>query len=186
MVIWQLISGTLNEAPTTFSRQAMIIRNVVMPVSFFVIRAFSRQIINLCHNLLIVIGVIIYFNLPLTTTTLFVVPGLILVIGNLFWITFVLGFLGARFRDIEYTIQAVLPLLFFISPVIFRADKLPLTMNIVRYNPFAYFIEIIRQPLLGTATDLLTYQLMLGLMLIGTTITIGLSKKYTQRLAFWV
>ncbi|MEY4769237.1 MAG: hypothetical protein RL637_1876 [Pseudomonadota bacterium] len=186
MVIWQFISGTLNEAPTTFIRQAIIIRNVVMPVSFFVIRAFSRQLINLAHNLLIILGVMIYFGLPFNANTLWVIPGLILVILNLFWITWVLGFIGARFRDIEYTIQALLPLLFFISPVIFRIDRLPIDIKIINYNPFAHFIEIVRQPLLGTSVNFIHYQWLLILLLFGVLTGILIQKLYRRYLAFWV
>ena len=106
LIIWQLLAGSITEASTTFIRQASIIRNVVMPIWFFVIRSLTRQIINLLHNILIIIGVIWYFDFPLTGITLLALPGLLLVILNLLWITYVLGFLGASHRLVRASLAA--------------------------------------------------------------------------------
>lgn len=186
LVAWQLISGVLIDGPICFNRQAGMIKNVAIPAWFFVLRLVARHTINLLHNLVIVVGVILYFNLPITVTTWLVVPGLILVILNLFWIMFMLGLLGARFRDIEHLINSVVPLLFFISPVIFRADRLPVSMDIIWFNPLSYFIEVIRAPVLGAVPSLTAYVVLVGMLLFGSLATYGYSKAYGKRLAFWV
>lgn len=186
LIIWQLIAGTIGEAPTTFIRQANVIRNIVTPTWFFVVRGLSRQLINLAHNIVIVIGVMIYFKTPLHTQTLLFIPGLILVMLNLYWVTYLLGMLGARFRDIEYLINALLPLLFFISPVIFRADRLPISMSIIWLNPLSYFIEVIRAPLLGNIPEIKSYVVMLSLLLAGSTITTLYAKHQGKKLSFWI
>jgi ABC-type polysaccharide/polyol phosphate export permease len=186
LVAWQLISGVLIDGPICFYRQAGMIKNVAIPAWFFVLRLVARHTINLLHNLVIVVGVILYFNLPITVTTWLVVPGLILVILNLFWIMFMLGLLGARFRDIEHLINSVVPLLFFISPVIFRADRLPVSMDIIWFNPLSYFIEVIRAPVLGAVPSLTAYVVLVGMLLFGSLATYGYSKAYGKRLAFWV
>jgi len=186
MIVWQLVAGAIGDAPGTFVRQANVIRNVAIPTWFFAVRALSRHAINLVHNLVIVVGVVIYFKFPLTLVTWLAVPGLALVILNLYWITFFLGIIGARFRDIEYLVSSFLPLLFFISPVIFRPDRLPVSMEIIWMNPLSYFIEVVRAPFLGKVPSLATYLIMLGLLLTGGTLTALITHSRGKRIAFWI
>lgn len=186
MIVWQLVAGTIGEGPTTFIRQASIIRNVSIPNWFFVIRSLSRQLINLLHNLIIVVGVVLYFDFPLSAGMWLAIPGIMLVFANLYWMTYLLGMLGARFRDIEYLVNALLPLLFFISPVIFRPDRLPVDMKIVWLNPLSYFIEVVRAPFLGTIPDIKSYFVMFSALLAGSLLTGLLVKLKGRQLAFWV
>lgn len=186
LVAWQLISGVLMDGPVCFYRQAGMIKNVAIPAWFFVLRLLARHTINMLHNLVIVVGVIIYFQIPVTATTWLAIPGLILVVLNLFWIMFMLGMVGARFRDIEHLVGSVVPILFFISPVIFRADRLPVSMDIIWFNPLSYFIEVIRAPVLGLVPSVTAYSVMLGLLVAGSVATWAYFKAYGKRLAFWV
>lgn len=186
MIIWQLVSGSITESTTTFIRQAQVIRNVSMPTWFFVVRSMTRQVINLLHNLVIVVGVVWYFHVPLTVITWLAVVGVLLVILNLVWITYVLGLLGARFRDLEYTIASLMPLLFFVTPVIFRANNLPISMRIIWLNPLSYFIEVVRSPVYSEVPSLRTYAVMIGLLIFGVGLSWVLNRRYRHRLAFWL
>lgn len=186
LILWQLLASTIGEGTSAFIRQASIIRNVAMPVWFFTIRAVARQIINFLHNLIIIVGVVWYFDLPVTSTTWLILPGILLVVLNLYWITYIIGVLGARFRDIEFLVNSFLPLLFFVSPVIFRADRLPAGLEIIWLNPLSYFIEIVRAPLLGNVPSINTYLIMIGFLIGGSLLTFWFDQRYAKRLAFWV
>ena len=63
-----------------------MIKNVAIPAWFFVSRGLSRHLINMLHNLVIVVGVMLYFNSPVSAVTWLALPGLLLVVLN-----FVLG-----------------------------------------------------------------------------------------------
>lgn len=186
LIAWQLISGVLSDGPGTFSRQAAMIKNVAIPSWFYSFRLLARHFINLMHNALIVVGVIIYFQIELTSHTWLVIPGLILVMLNLYWILHFLGLVGARFRDIEYLIQGIVPMLFFLSPVIYRADKLPAGLNIVWLNPLSYMIEAVRSPVLGVAPHQSTYPVLLTMLLLGSLFTWLYQTTKGKNLAFWV
>lgn len=186
LIVWQLISGVLIDGPMVFVRQASIIRNVGIPVWFFVFRGLTRHLINLLHNTVIVGGVLIYSGIPLTSDAWLVVPSLILVVLNLYWVTHFLGLLGARFRDIEHLIASVAPILFFISPVIFRADRLPVSFNLVWLNPLSYMIEAIRAPLLGQAIPSLAYPVMICMLVFGSALTLFYQRTVGKNLVFWV
>jgi len=186
LIAWQLISGALVDAPMVFVRQAAMIRNVATPSWFFAIRALARHLINLMHNAVIVIGVFIYSGIPLTVQIWWFLPSLVLVVLNLYWITHLFGLLGARFRDIEHLIGGVVPILFFISPVLYRADRLPAGLNLVWLNPLSYMIEALRAPLLGQPLPSLAYPVLIGMLAAGAGVTWLHQRTSGKNLAFWV
>ena len=186
LITWQLIGGVLVEGPSTFTRQSAMIRNVAIPSWYFALRALAKHLINLLHNIVIVVGVMLYYGVPLTINTWLVFPGLILVIFNLYWILHGLGLVGARFRDIEILLVSLVPLLFFMSPVIYRADRLPPGFNVVWLNPVSYMIEAIRSPLLGYPPQPGTYMVLFAMLIIGGGLTFLYQRSYGKSLAFWV
>lgn len=186
LIVWQLVSGVLGDAPGAFSREALMIRNVSLPIWFFAVRLLARHVITFAHNLVIVVGVIWYFDLPLSSASWLALLATVLVIANLFWIIGLLGLLGARLRDIELAVQSVLPLLFFISPVMFRADRLPAGEALIWANPLSYFIEAVRAPLLGHVAHEHTYTVLMILLLAGGLLTWLLLRTKGKRVAFWV
>jgi ABC-type polysaccharide/polyol phosphate export permease len=187
LIIWQLVSASISEGTTVFYKEARLIRNMPMPPWFFIVRLICRHLINFAHNLLIVIGIMIYFGTPLDVSILLFIPNLLLVVANLTWILFLVGFISTRFRDIEYAINSILPILFFVSPVIFRPDRLPEGMEKYLWlNPLSYFIEVMRAPLLGHIADPFIYVILLTMLAVGSFFTYLFYQKYSKRMAFWV
>ena len=112
--------------------------------------------------------------------------GVVLAIANLSWIMFVLGVMGARFRDIEYAINSVLPILFFVSPVLFRPDRLSINQEVIWMNPLSYFIEAVRAPLLTQNFSWMPHMVLLVILMIGAALSWYVYKTMGRRLAFWV
>ncbi|MES2212654.1 MAG: ATP-binding cassette domain-containing protein [Pseudomonadota bacterium] len=161
LVIWQLIAGCLTESCLLL----------------------CRQLINFAHNLCIILLALLIFPPPLSAIQLLAIPGLFLVIGNLFWMTSLLSFLGIRFRDLEPFIASIMPILFFISPVIYRPNQLPLNTLMVWLNPFSYLITLIRDPLQGICPPLFIYAVASGLLVSGLGLTLGLLSNQYRHMA---
>ena len=186
LIVWQLVSTCLVEGPSAFSREGRMIRNLSMPVWFFAFRLLAKHVITFLHNLIIVAGVIWYFQLPLGWGLLESLLAMLLVVANLFWIVCLLGLVGARFRDVELAVQSIMPLLFFITPVMFKADKLPNAQALIWANPFSYFVEAVRAPLLGHAPHANTMCVLICMLLVGGLVTVWTMKTTGRRIAFWV
>jgi len=151
LVVWQLIAGCVIESPSVFTRNATVIRNLKTPYLIFPVQLLLRQLINFGHNLIVVLVVLVIFPPPLSLVQFLIAPGLLLLIGNLLWVAVMLGMLGARFRDLEPLIAAFMPMMFFLSPVIYRPNQLAIHEQIVWLNPFSYMISLIRDPMQGFA-----------------------------------
>ncbi|MDD5272590.1 MAG: ABC transporter permease [Methylovulum sp.] len=186
LILWQFISGLIIEASTLFSRQASIIRNLNLPLAIHPTQLLLRHLINLAHNAPVFFIVALGLGNSLNLVTWLALPALLLVALNLLWITFFIGLLGARFRDLEYFITMVMPLLMFISPVFYRPSYLPFSERIMWFNPFSHFIEIVRSPLFGSPPPLFVVGTNLAMLIIGWSLTLWLFNRQHHRIAFWV
>jgi ABC-type polysaccharide/polyol phosphate export permease len=186
LILWQFMSACIIESTLVFGRQANIIRNLNLPIALHPAQLVLRHVLNLIHNIPLFILVVIILGGKFNMETFMVVPSLLLVIANLYWISLLIGTLGARFRDLEYFISTIMPLLMFLSPVMYRANALPSIGKYMWLNPLADMIEIVRYPLLGEVTPTSVYLINIGMLLVGGTLTLLLFNAKRNRIAFWV
>ncbi len=186
LIVWQFLAGCITESTGLFVKQSIIIRNLQLPYFLHVLQLVFRHFVNFAHNLVVYIAVAVILAVPVTWDTLLVIPGVFMVAMNLLWITLLFGMLGARFRDLEYAVAALLPLLFFISPVIYRPGYLSFSARLIWLNPLSHFIEIIRDPMLGFSPPWFVYAAMGTMLVLGWGMTLSLFNQRRNRIAFWV
>lgn len=186
LILWQFIAGCINESSTVFIRGASIIRNLDLPIAMHPAQLVLRHIINFAHNLPLYVLIALIFKPNFNLYTFYIVPNFLLVALNLYWISLLIGTFGARFRDLEYMIGMIMPIMMFLSPVMYRPKSLPFSGNYIWLNPLADLIEIIRYPLLGEATPTFLYVINIGMLAIGGSLTILLYNTKRNRIAFWV
>ncbi|WP_422137500.1 ABC transporter permease [Endozoicomonas sp. ALC020] len=186
LVIWQFLSSCILETPNCFIVNAPIIRNTINPILIYPLVAIIRNLIILAHNFLIIFIVFYLYPPELNYNTFLIIPGLILVIGNLIWISIILGFFGARYRDLSPAITSMMTILFFLSPVIYKPEQLGLRAMVMWLNPFTYLISAIRDPLTGNASPLFSYVVMTSTLLLGFMITAFMIEKYRYRIPYWL
>jgi ABC-type polysaccharide/polyol phosphate export permease len=186
IVVWQLIAGCVAESPSAFTRNAAVMRNLKTPYLIFPLQLLLRQLINFAHNLVVVLVVLVIFPPPLSAVQLLVIPGMLLLAGNLFWFAILFGMLGARFRDLEQTIGVLIPLMFFLSPVLYRPDQLGVMERFIWLNPFTYMISLIRDPIQGFAPEFFVYLISAGMLVVGWAATLWLYGRRHDRIPFWV
>ena len=186
LVIWQMLSGGIMDGRGILVRDASVIRNIRMPVTFFCLQSLLRHLINFAHNA-VVIAVVLAMSRPgWSPVQALVVPGLLLISVNLLWIMVLLGMFGARYRDLDPLIAAVMPILFFLSPVIFRTDQAPVHPLVIWLNPLSHFITAMRSPLLGEWPPLFVYAVLTGLAVAGWLVTLAVLERRAARVAFWL
>ncbi len=186
LIIWQFLSSCILEAPNCFIENTPIIRNTPNTVLIFPLVTIIRNIIILGHNLIIIFIVFLIYPPIFNHKTLLIIPGVILVIGNLVWIVGILGFLGARYRDLSPAISSMITILFFLSPVIYKPDQLGFKSYIMWLNPFTYLISLIRDPLTGQASPAFAYIVTTASLLIGYSVMTIMIEKYRYRLLYWL
>lgn len=186
LILWQLFSGCITEATTTYWRQGNLIRNVRLPLATYPIQMVIKHGLNFLHVVPVFLLVAAIFHVPVNRNTLLLVPCLLVVFANLFWITLLFSILGARFRDLEYVLVAGMPILMFLSPVFYRPSYLPMTGKLIWLNPFSHLIELVRYPALGTAPPISVVATNLVILAVGTAATLQLFDRKRDRIAYWV
>jgi ABC-type polysaccharide/polyol phosphate export permease len=146
----------------------------------------ARNIVVFAHNMLIIVGIYIYYDLTLSAIVLLTIPGLILVLMNLVAIGVSLSIIGARFRDIGQINQSLVQVLFFLSPIMWFPRLVPADSLILKLNPIAYFLDLIRSPLLGSAPSLSSWGAALATLVVFSSIGALLYQKKNSQIPLWV
>ena len=186
LILWQLISQPILEATTVFSRQASMIRNLNLPISIHPIQLMFRHLINLAHNAPVFFIIALALGVEPSWNMLLAIPALFLVSLNLFWIVLVVSILGARYRDLEYLIASVMPLLMFVSPVFYRPHYLTFSPRVMWFNPFSHLIELVRYPLLGALPPWYVVLVNLVMLAVGGSLAFWLFNSKRERIPFWL
>lgn len=186
IVVWQLLTGSITESANIFIKNSIIIRNIPTTYFVFPIQLLLRQLITFAHNFLVIIMVLIIFPTEWTWVQLMFFPGMLIMVANLLWVALIIGMLGARFRDLDPLISAIMPMMFFLSPVIFRPEHLSVPSSILWLNPLTYLITIVRDPLQGVMPEPFVYFVAISIMLLGWLCAFWLLRQRGQRIAFWL
>jgi lipopolysaccharide transport system permease protein len=185
---WMLITSTLTEGCATFTdgTAQSIQRSIDLPRFIHVLRLIVRNLLFFLHTLMIFVAGTLFFGVNLTSSTFLVLPGLALLILNLLWAGTVIGVAGARYRDLAPAIGALLTVVFFITPVIWKNEMLGSYAYLGEWNPFAQLIAVVRDPLLGSAPPAAAWQVGAGLCAIGWLVAIVVYARARDRVVFWL
>jgi len=183
---WYLISAFVIESCQVFISNAAAIKEINAPKSIYVFRAVWRNLIIFSYNILIYLVIVFGFQVWPTYAIFLIIPAMIIYLANGVWLGFLLGLLNVRHRDIAQMVGNVMRLMFFVTPIIWSADSGRVPAAVIDYNPFYYFIEIIRAPLLGTAPSLYVWGVVSLITIFGWLITLVIYSRHHSRISFWV
>ncbi len=188
LTLWTLITTSLNEGCMGFTASEAMIKQIALPLFIHILRVLWRNLIIFGHNLVIYPIVMLAFLKPIKLTALLAIPGVILLIINLSWITLILGVLCARFRDVPQIVSNLLQVFFYLTPIIWMPQLLPKRASFffLDANPFFHLIEIVRAPLLGVPSDALNWQFSVLFALTGWCVTLPFYGRFRSRIAYWI
>jgi lipopolysaccharide transport system permease protein len=184
---WLWMSNTVAESNMLFVLSGRYIKQTRLPVTLFVFRLLARNLIVLAHNFVVYIVVALVVGLNPGWTALLAIPGMIITMICLFWITLLFAMLSARFRDFPQIINSLIQVVFYVTPILWQPAQLGVKrFLIVDFNPVYYFIEIVREPLMGHLPPVGFWKLTILIMLVITAIVFPLFRRFRGRVAYWV
>lgn len=185
-IIWTLMSAMIQEGCVAFYGSEGIIKQLPAPLSIHVYRIVWRNLIIVAHNLCIYVIVAMVFRIWPGFGLVGAALGLLLLAINGASVGIIVGILSARFRDIPPIVASFLQLVFFFSPILWLPASLPDRHYLVQFNPFYYFIEIVRAPLLGQSLDWSIWGAVIGITVLTCAVAFALFARFRQRVAYWV
>jgi ABC-type polysaccharide/polyol phosphate export permease len=187
LVCWSLIAGIVTDSCTVFTQSADFMQQSRLPRSLFAYRMLLRNLIIFAHNLVIVLLITVFFAVPVGWNTLLVIPGLVLIILAGMWIGLLLGALCARFGDLPQIIASIVQIAFFVTPVIYRSDTTSHRIWVATHlNPFASFLALLRDPLLGHVPEAWHYAMAILFTFGGFALTFPFFARFRARIVYWL
>ncbi len=187
LVIWNFVSFLINDGCQTFIVTSAYLKQLAMPKSVFALQVVSRNFLIFIHNVVIVAGLLLYFGIVPHYSALYAVPlGLILIMLSGLSLAIILGGLSARYRDIPQIVASVMQVLFFVTPVMFRGDMLKNHEWLMTYNPFYYYLEFIRKPLLGEPAPNGSFAVVSMMAFFSVVMALAFLARYRKRITYWV
>jgi len=187
LIIWNFISGSINEAGGVFVGSEGYIKQIALPLSVYVFKLVSKNLLMLAHNSAVVLVVLCLLP-PKNFELIWMMPiGLILVGANLLWLALLLGMVSARFRDIPQLVANIVQVAFFLSPIIWRAEMLPPSRRFLAdFNPLFHLIEVVRAPLMGEPLRMISWTVVTGLLIVGSVTTFVVFARFRSRVPYWL
>lgn len=186
LVVWGLVSALVVDSCATFIGSEGSIKQIKAPLSVYVYRVVWRNLIVFAHYVWIYVIVALAYRVPVGVVTLLALPGLVVLVLNGVWVSLLLGLLCARFRDVPQLIANLMQVVFFMTPIMWRADQLSERVAFAEFNPFYHLIAIVREPLLGQPPTAVNWLVAAGVTAVGCALAFALFARYRWRIAYWV
>jgi ABC-type polysaccharide/polyol phosphate export permease len=187
MTVWALIASMINEGCTSFIASESYLKQGALPKAMFPARVVLRSLFNFGHDLIIVVIVLAIWPPALGWPTLLVFPGLALVAANGLWIGLLVGMLCARFRDLPPIVASIMQVAFFVTPVIWIPNALSgHAATLLALNPFAVFLSLVRDPLLGEVVPVSRWAIALAITLFGWVLAFAVFARFRARITYWL
>jgi lipopolysaccharide transport system permease protein len=159
ITIWNYFKSCFSATSNTFNANAGIFGKVYFPRIIMPISVVISNLLRFGIQFLIFVAFYIYYytqgaDISLNRYTV-LFPLMVLIMGMLgLGLGMIISSMVTKYRDLKILIEFGMQLLMYISavmyPLAFFAEKLPEYVWIVKYNPLAVVIEMVRYILLNT------------------------------------
>lgn len=187
-VLWNWFSMTITESASSLVESENLVKQINIPLTTHLLRISIRNFISFIHNSVLLFFVVFYFNIEINFFDIIfkTLPGVFLIFFSLNSIGIILSIISLRFRDFINIIFFILQILFFFTPVLWHPSILNKGASMIELNLLFYWIDILRQPLLGLEihqNSLLIIFLTSILFFVISLIFIG---KYKNKIYYWL
>ncbi len=186
VIFWTFFAGIVTESCNVLVASSNYLKQGYFPISIFVWRSISRNVIQLAHHIVLYIPIAIWVGKPLPWSAWLVLPALLLAIINAQALGLLLGLICARFRDVIQIVTSTMQLLMFLTPVFWLPESLPERAKLVLINPFAQMLDLLRTPLLGGVVENDTWLGLLTWTAINILLASAVFSRMRRRVVYWL
>lgn len=189
MLTWALISTPIMELTDAFTSSDGLIKQIKLPYTVHIHRIVARNIIIFFHNILVLVPILFFFpkTAKIDIYTLMLIPALFILYFNSIVYGLVLAIIGSRYRDISQIIKSLMNVIMYLTPVMWNPIVLPAKdQYLIRFNPFYAFVDLMRDPLLGSPIPSWVFGVIGIITIIGLVLALSLFPRYRARIIYWL
>lgn len=186
IVFFGVMTGTINEGCDTFVLASGMLSQTSLPMLTFVWRTVFRNLINLAHHLVIVVGMLAFYGYWKTANVPLALVGVLLMLLNASWLSLLAAIASARYRDIPQIVVSVMQFAIFMTPVFWMPSRFGKHQVFLDLNPFYHLLQAVRAPLLGQPVQAHSYVFLVGMAVVGWLVTFTIFARTRRRLVHYL
>ena len=186
IIFWSFFSSTVTDACNAFVSSTNYLKQGYFPVSLFVWRSISRNLIQFAHQIVLYIPVALWAGVSLGWSALLVIPAFLIAVINAHALGLLLGLICTRYRDVTQIVTSVMQMLMFLTPVFWIPENLPGRAKYILWNPFAQMLDLLRTPLMGGVAHAHSWWGILGWTAVTVVAATLVFAKYRRRVVYWL
>ncbi len=148
---WNFFSYSLTKTTPAIVYERGLIQKAAFPRETIILSIIFANFFHLCIALIL----FAVFSISVQTVSLF---SFILLLPALVWllilttgVCLLTSALQVKYRDVNFFITALLPLLFYVSPIVYSSDMLPVAVRmLLKLNPLSGILELFHYIFVGT------------------------------------
>ncbi len=147
LYVWLYLSETMIQSITLFTKEESFIKGTTLPLSVYVLRLTTQSAIRAGFTLVGCVAIITIWGTEPDIVWLWSVPAILLIIVVTPAAITISALAGAYFPDLQFFAINVVRIGFFLTPIFWiDTGGGGLRTAIYTWNPFTYFLEIVRAP----------------------------------------
>lgn len=189
-VCWAFIVGCALQGCQSYYLAESYIRQCPLPIAIYPLRTAIGAAFHLAMGLTTLILITGFMlGLPPVAATLSLLPTLAMLVVFGWALAVLFASANVFFNDTQHLAEVGFQLLFFLTPIIYRLEDMKDNPHfwLWKFNPFVYFLTVVRAPLLHhtvpSVQDLLPA---LGITVAASAIALALLRKLQVRLIFYL
>src|ERR1041384_5329637 len=182
---WNYLATCLTSSTNRLVSHAHLITKVYFPREILPLTYIAASLFDFLIASTVVVGLLIYYRVPLTLNVLYVLPIMIILTLFITAAALVLSAVQVRFRDVGVAVPVALQVWMFASPVLYPLAAVPVRLRpLYELNPMAGIIESLRSVVLhGTGPDIGVLSLSAIISIVLLLISYGYFKRVESTMA---
>ena len=183
LLVWLYVSEVITRSTTMFRREEALINGTTLPIMVYVMRLTTQSIIRSGYAFAGCIAVLILAGTPLSAAWFGSLLGIVLILLTTPAVAIVFAMLGAFFPDTQFIVNNLIRVGIFLTPV-FWTHGAGLRGALYQYNPFTYYLQIVRQPIVEDTVPWTALGICLVAGLLYWALAINLLGRLRKRIVF--
>lgn len=185
LLVWFFMLEVITQGVTLFFREESFIKGTPLALSTYVFRLTTQSIIRNSYALLGCLGVLLLAGIYPSAPWLWAGLGIAVVIVTAPAIATIFAFLGAYFPDSHYLVSNAMRVGMFLTPVFWTYSGSHGVRHVFYwYNPFTYFLEMVRIPIVDGAMPFKALYLCIFVCVSAWILALFLMGRYRKKVVF--
>lgn len=187
-IFFNKLTSVITESCQALISSSTMVRQMPVPLIVYVERVIWRNLLKLGHDIVLIPLAFLVVSHPINYHALFFFPGFLLLLLNVSWVGLLFSVLSTRYRDLPMTVSSILPIFFYLTPIIWMPETMPdkIGSKILAFNPFYHLLKLVRAPLMGEIPSIQTWVICSAAAVVGWAVALIVYARSRDRVVYWL